>query len=529
MSIALLKRIGTTVVATAAVAFGVVVAPTAAHATVGSGIVTIAQRELNDSLRNVEIGNNCTYYGGQMFGWPACGGRSGWGGGGDDYAWCAAFAKYTWREGGVTSYLSEVTGMARSFKTYGQNHGTWHARSSGYVAQPGDAVVFDWEGDGVIDHVGIVKSVSGTTLYTIEGNTSDSIKAKTYTSYTGNSDIVGFTTPVGAGGGGGSSLASPILGYDAGNYTVMYRWNSNGTSFGSYSTATHAGYDLDGVGDRVASGDVDGDGTDDTVMAMQNPDGTFSFKVLLHGTAAPQTWYTSGPFNLGPVANRLVLADVNGDGKADPILGYDSGTTTILYRWYSTGSSFGSYSTATYAGIDLDNVGNRMAAADVNGDGRDDTVIALQNADTSFTYKVFLSGTTAPVDWYTSGPFSLAPVGDRLILADVNGDSKAEPILGYDGGTYLVLYRWYSNGSSFGNLSTATYYNIDLDNAGSRMAAGDVNGDGMDDTVIAVQNADTSFTYKVFLNGTIAPVDWYTSGPMSLAPVANRLLVGSWL
>lgn len=41
-------------------------------------------------------------------------------------------------------------------------------------AQPGDLVYFDWGGDGITDHVGIVESNNGSYLTTIEGNTSDS-------------------------------------------------------------------------------------------------------------------------------------------------------------------------------------------------------------------------------------------------------------------------------------------------------------------------------------------------------------------
>ena len=39
-------------------------------------------------------------------------------------------------------------------------------------AEPGDIVYFDWQSDGVSDHVGIVESNNGEYLTTIEGNTS---------------------------------------------------------------------------------------------------------------------------------------------------------------------------------------------------------------------------------------------------------------------------------------------------------------------------------------------------------------------
>lgn len=43
----------------------------------------------------------------------------------------------------------------------------------GGCLQPGDVVLFDWQHDGVADHVGLVEYNRGSTIQTIEGNTSD--------------------------------------------------------------------------------------------------------------------------------------------------------------------------------------------------------------------------------------------------------------------------------------------------------------------------------------------------------------------
>lgn len=43
---------------------------------------------------------------------------------------------------------------------------------SAFNAEPGDIVYFDWQSDGVSDHVGIVEENTGSYLVTIEGNTS---------------------------------------------------------------------------------------------------------------------------------------------------------------------------------------------------------------------------------------------------------------------------------------------------------------------------------------------------------------------
>lgn len=45
-----------------------------------------------------------------------------------------------------------------------------------YNAQAGDIVFFDWGGDGVVDHVGIIEMNKGSYVQTIEGNTSSGAK-----------------------------------------------------------------------------------------------------------------------------------------------------------------------------------------------------------------------------------------------------------------------------------------------------------------------------------------------------------------
>lgn len=49
-----------------------------------------------------------------------------------------------------------------------------------YPPAPGDIVFFDWDGDGVSDHVGIVESCDGSTVRTIEGNSDDACRRSAY-------------------------------------------------------------------------------------------------------------------------------------------------------------------------------------------------------------------------------------------------------------------------------------------------------------------------------------------------------------
>ncbi|MFC7546032.1 FG-GAP repeat domain-containing protein [Plantactinospora sp. GCM10030261] len=327
---------------------------------------------------------------------------------------------------------------------------------------------------------------------------------------------------------------APALAYDDGDATqTIYRWRSSGSGFTHTTDYKGEGsFQLSQVGDRVAAGDVDGDGTDDIVMAYQLGDGTFGFYVFDGGLTSRGRWYTSGPFNLNTVGGRLVVADFTGDGKAEPALIRDNGDATMtIYRWTSTGSSF--TRTTDYDGegaFQLANVGNRVAADDVDGDGKADIVMAYQISDGTFGFYVFKNGLTSLGRWYTSGPFNLGPVAGRLVVADFTGDRKAEPALIRDNGNATqTIYRWTSTGSNF---TRTTDYEGEgswaLSNVDDRVAAADVDNDGKADIVQAYQLTDGTFGFYVWKNGLTSLGRWYTSGSYNLDRVGGRMVLGSW-
>ena len=59
------------------------------------------------------------------------------------------------------------------------SHGQWGARGYENIA-PGDAIFFDWDLDGSADHVGLVIGTDGSRVYTVEGNSGDACKIKSY-------------------------------------------------------------------------------------------------------------------------------------------------------------------------------------------------------------------------------------------------------------------------------------------------------------------------------------------------------------
>ena len=110
----------------------------------------------------------------------------------DRVEWCACFVSWCAHKCG---YIED--GIIPKFAVVGhgmswfKNRDQWQGR--GYHPKPGDIIFFDWDGDGLGNHVGIVESSDDTYVYTIEGNSGDRCKRRTY--FISSSMIMGYGIP----------------------------------------------------------------------------------------------------------------------------------------------------------------------------------------------------------------------------------------------------------------------------------------------------------------------------------------------
>ena len=109
-------------------------------------------------------------------------------------SWCACFVSWCgeqcgYLESGVMPKFSLCSDGVKWFQSKGQ------FKDGSYVPVAGDIIFFDWGDDGSIDHVGIVESVKKGTVNTIEGNSGDAVRKRSYP--VGDGRIYGYGVLVG--------------------------------------------------------------------------------------------------------------------------------------------------------------------------------------------------------------------------------------------------------------------------------------------------------------------------------------------
>lgn len=121
-----------------------------------SKILSIAKGEIGTT----ENGSNNVKYNDEYYGGP-----------GHNYAWCVVFVWWVFKHADMPGLFCAGKKMNQCTKVmkYAKDSGCWVTNDY----KVGDLLLFDWNGDGVPEHIGIcVEATKGNTIKTVEGNTS---------------------------------------------------------------------------------------------------------------------------------------------------------------------------------------------------------------------------------------------------------------------------------------------------------------------------------------------------------------------
>jgi len=260
----------------------------------------------------------------------------------------------------------------------------------------------------------------------------------------------------------------------------------------------------------VAIADVNGDGRGDLIAT--NFDANL-VSVLLQDPAHAGEFLApvSYPTDTNPTVVRV--ADLNGDGKPDLVTcNFGSNTLSLLLQNPSSAGAFLPATTITVGSKPGD-----VLAADVNGDGRTDLVVANTWSD---NVAILYQDPAHPGSFLAGPVYPESSHPTELMLGDVNGDGIQDlAVVLYDSNAVKVLIGAKAPLGTFLEAQTyATRTNPRY------VASADLNGDGLPDLVVTNQGGNT---VSVLLQNPAAPgtymaaVDYATGSGPSGAAIAD--------
>jgi hypothetical protein len=239
----------------------------------------------------------------------------------------------------------------------------------------------------------------------------------------------------------------------------------------------------------IALGDLRNNGRLDIVLQTNGYPKANSYSVMVMFSARNGTFHGAGRYEIGSPGTCMALADLNGDGNLDIVVGTTDGYSVLLGNGDGTFQKASNYSLGTLQ--------NSVAIADFNNDGKPDLVfsiagnagVLLGNGDGTF-------GPVETVYFGSAGTILAADMtldGNQDLVADIA--SIYRPV---NSGAIEI-----AGGNGNGTFNEPTGYNSGGFNGGS-ITIGDLNHDGYPDVVaanICAQNNCKVSTVGVIVNG----------------------------
>lgn len=216
----------------------------------------------------------------------------------------------------------------------------------------------------------------------------------------------------------------------------------DGQTIGEIASGFPFGGDFAG-GVSLATGDVNGDGRVDIIVAQASGGGTLR---VFSGTdiALLQSVTPFGPSYGGGL--NVAAGDVDGDGRSDIVVGQAQGGTVAIVS--------GASGEVLASGVPYGDLpgGVFVAAGDTTGDGRAEVMAAPGTGPSPvIVYDVSTASVVA-----SFAPYAVAPGGTRLAATDTNNDGRADIFTVPGPGTPAVLHVY--DGASFALRSSHEVY-----------------------------------------------------------------------
>ena len=274
-------------------------------------------------------------------------------------------------------------------------------------------------------------------------------------------------------------LADVVVGNSGNNIEVFLQNAAGGLDRGVYYSTVNshsiktADLNNDGLLDVVGIGW----GTNTVDVFLQNAEGTFSYSATYSVTHDGYDEVDAGDVNNDRLSDIIVMS---GQGLV-PNIG-------VLLQ-----QNDGTFSAPVYYDLGGNELTQGVAVGDVNNDSLQDIVVSYGGNRPDSKIGVFLQNGSATLDPAVS--YDSYDIPESVVISDVNGDGKQVVLVVHGGHTALGVYLQGQDGALLPEELYPIPYASSYNPQG--LAAGDINGDGSNDVVLADYNNGLVVLYNV--------------------------------